>query len=184
MVCVLPYSWGDQTPTIYKIFFLLISSSAPVTAPPCLWNSHPLCITRRALLFSVSSSPCPEQAHHVSTFWWLGSFPTSRPVFPASEWTRQLLPHCPSDPTYPTQPIIFPPKLIPRPVLVSPAFPVALVRSLRIKFEPYAAAAAAKSLQLCPTLCDPMDCSLPGFSVHGILQARTLEWVAISFSNA
>ena len=47
-----------------------------------------------------------------------------------------------------------------------------------------AAAAAAKSLQSCPTLCDPMDCSLPGFSVPGILQARTLEWVAISFSNA
>ena len=47
-----------------------------------------------------------------------------------------------------------------------------------------AAAAAAKSLQSCPTLCDPVDCSLPGFSVHGILQARTLEWVAISFSNA
>ena len=43
--------------------------------------------------------------------------------------------------------------------------------------------AAAKSLQSCPTLCDPMDCSLPGFSVHGILQARTLEWVAISFSK-
>ena len=41
-----------------------------------------------------------------------------------------------------------------------------------------------KSLQSCPTLCDPMDCSPPGFSVHGILQARTLEWVAISFSNA
>ena len=36
--------------------------------------------------------------------------------------------------------------------------------------------------QLCPTLCDPMDCSLPGSSVHGILQARILEWVAISFS--
>ena len=46
------------------------------------------------------------------------------------------------------------------------------------------AAAAAKSLQSCPTLCDPMDCSLPGFSLHGILQARTLEWVAISFSSA
>ena len=46
------------------------------------------------------------------------------------------------------------------------------------------AAAAAKSLQSCPTLCDPMDCSPPGFSIHGILQARTLEWVAISFSNA
>ena len=40
------------------------------------------------------------------------------------------------------------------------------------------------SLQSCPTLCDPMDCSLPGFSIHGILQARTLEWVTIFFSNA
>ena len=40
------------------------------------------------------------------------------------------------------------------------------------------------SLQSCPTLSDPMDCSLPGFSVPRILQARTLEWVAISFSNA
>ena len=47
-----------------------------------------------------------------------------------------------------------------------------------------AAAAAAKSLQSCPTLCDPMDCSPPGSPVPGILQARTLEWVAISFSNA
>ena len=47
-----------------------------------------------------------------------------------------------------------------------------------------AAAAAAKSLQSCPTLCDPIDGSPPGSSVPGILQARTLEWVAISFSNA
>ena len=45
-------------------------------------------------------------------------------------------------------------------------------------------AAAAKSLQSCPTLCDPMDGSPPGSPVPGILQARTLEWVAISFSNA
>ena len=44
--------------------------------------------------------------------------------------------------------------------------------------------AAAKSLHSCPTLFDPIDGSLPGFSVPGILQARTLEWVAISFSNA
>ena len=42
---------------------------------------------------------------------------------------------------------------------------------------------SAKLLQLCLTLCNPMDCSLPGSSVHGILQARILEWVAISFSN-
>ena len=47
-----------------------------------------------------------------------------------------------------------------------------------------AAAAAAKSLQSCPTLCNPIDGSPPGFPVPGILQARTLEWVAISFSNA
>ena len=46
------------------------------------------------------------------------------------------------------------------------------------------AAAAAKSLQSCPTLCDPIDGSPPGFPVPGILQARILEWVAISFSNA
>ena len=39
----------------------------------------------------------------------------------------------------------------------------------------------AKSLQSCPTLCDPMDCSLPGSSLHGVLQARRLEWVAVPF---
>ena len=47
-----------------------------------------------------------------------------------------------------------------------------------------AAAAAAKLLQLCPTLCNPIDSSPPGSPVPGIFQARTLEWVAISFSNA
>ena len=53
--------------------------------------------------------------------------------------------------------------------------------NLLIKFV---SAAAAKSLQSCPTLCDLIDGSPPGFPVPGILQARTLEWVAISFSNA
>ena len=58
-----------------------------------------------------------------------------------------------------------------------------------LKFSPVSAsegvsAAAAKSLQSCPTLCDPIDGSPPGSPVPGILQARTLEWVAISFSNA
>ena len=47
-----------------------------------------------------------------------------------------------------------------------------------------AAAAAAKSIQSCPTLCDPIDGSPPGSPIPGILQARTLEWVAISLSNA
>ena len=67
--------------------------------------------------------------------------------------------------------------------LGSPEKPYSCLK-LQINLRNEAAAAAAKSLQSCPTLCDPMDCSLPGFSVHGILQARTLERVAISFSNA
>ena len=53
-----------------------------------------------------------------------------------------------------------------------------------VKGSVFAAAAGAKSLQLCPTLCDPIDGSPLGSSVPGILQARILEWVAISFSNA
>ena len=58
------------------------------------------------------------------------------------------------------------------------------------RFDPWmgptccAAAAAAKSLQSCPTLCDPIDGSPPGSPIPGILQARTPEWVAISFFNA
>ena len=52
-----------------------------------------------------------------------------------------------------------------------------------IKFQHCTAATAAKSLQSCVTLCDPIDCSPPDSSVPGILQARTLEWVAISFSE-
>ena len=56
--------------------------------------------------------------------------------------------------------------------------------SLHFNFYESQAAAAAKSLQLCPTLCDPIDGSPPGSPIPGILQARTLEWVAISFSNA
>ena len=61
--------------------------------------------------------------------------------------------------------------------------------SLLVFYDPgpvsaLAAAAASKSLQSCPTLCDPIDGSPPGSPVPGILQARILEWVAISFSNA
>ena len=57
-------------------------------------------------------------------------------------------------------------------------------KNLHIYYSRDAAAAAAKSLQSWPTLCDPIDSSPPGSAVPGILQARTLEWVAISFSNA
>ena len=65
-----------------------------------------------------------------------------------------------------------------------------MLQVLKIKFEVHfilkgaAAAAAAKSLQSCPILCDPIDGSPGGSPIPGILQARTLEWVAISLSNA
>ena len=60
-----------------------------------------------------------------------------------------------------------------------------LLIGIRISHEfKVTTAAAAKSLQSCPTLRDPIDSSLPGSAVPGILQARTLKWVAISFSNA
>ena len=55
---------------------------------------------------------------------------------------------------------------------------------MSLLFNMLSAAATAKSLQSCPTLCDPIDSSPPGFPIPGILQARTLEWVASSFSNA
>ena len=55
--------------------------------------------------------------------------------------------------------------------------------SLYIYICIYICAVHAKSLQLCPTLCDPLDYSLPGSSVHGILQARILEWVAVPSSR-
>ena len=55
---------------------------------------------------------------------------------------------------------------------------------MSLLFNMLSAAAAAKSLQSCPTLCDPIDGRPPGSPIPGILQERTLEWVAISFSNA
>ena len=55
---------------------------------------------------------------------------------------------------------------------------------IEILYMPFTADATGKSLHLCPTLCDPRDSSPPGSLIPGILQARTLEWVAISFSNA
>ena len=66
--------------------------------------------------------------------------------------------------------------------LLSLFLPLESVEGKISSFAP-SAAAAAKSLQSCPTLCDSIDGSPPGSPVPGILQARTLEWVAISFSN-
>ena len=64
------------------------------------------------------------------------------------------------------------------------AFPTSIKMIMWFLIFSFVAAAAAKSLQSCPTLCDPIDGSPPGSPVPGILQARTLEWVAISFSSA
>ena len=65
-------------------------------------------------------------------------------------------------------------------------FLLVILWELKVKYKKlvFASAAAAKSLQSCPTLRDPIDGSPPGSPAPGILQARTLEWVAISFSNA
>ena len=59
-----------------------------------------------------------------------------------------------------------------------------MVESFNNSYLEDVAAAAAKSLQSCPTLCDPTDSSPPGSPISGIIQAGTLEWVAISFPNA
>ena len=59
-----------------------------------------------------------------------------------------------------------------------------VVNQAELRGKAKTAAAAAKSLQSCPTLCDPTDGSPPGSAIPGILQARTLEWVAISFSKS
>ena len=61
---------------------------------------------------------------------------------------------------------------------------MAAIKKSAVAAAAAAAAAAAKSLQLCPPLCDPTDGSPSGSTIPGILQAKTLEWVAISFSNA
>ena len=80
--------------------------------------------------------------------------------------------------TFPQKNHSLPCPLPPRPLFKTNS----MVASCLVQVEE--AAAAAKSLQSCPTLCDPIDSSPLGSSIPGILQARTLEWVAISFSNA
>ena len=93
----------------------------------------------------------------------------STPGFPVFHYFLEFAQtpvHWVSDAIQPSHPLLSP---------SSPAFSLS---------QHHAAAAAAKSLQSCPTLCDPIDGSPPGSPIPGILQARTLEWVAISFSNA
>ena len=76
----------------------------------------------------------------------------------------------------PLSPLLLPPSIFPSIIIC--------LKNIWEHLGETAAAAATESLQSCPTLCDPIDCSPPGSPVPGILQVRTLEWVAISFSNA
>ena len=79
------------------------------------------------------------------------------------------------------------PRVLGQPVLELTNTPVKRKKKQIPRFEPKPTDSnflACEVTQSCPTLCDPMDCSLPGSSVHGIFQARVLEWVAISFSRA
>ena len=95
------------------------------------------------------------------------------PIFPGHHWVPEFAQtHIYVESVMPSNHLI-----LCRPLLLYSIFP-----SVRIFLN--AAAAAAKSLQSCPTLCDPRDGSPPGSPIPGILQTRTLEWVAISFSNA
>ena len=59
-----------------------------------------------------------------------------------------------------------------------------VLKTLQILIFNFHKESESEVVQSCLTLCDPMDCSLPGFSIHGIFQARILEWVVISFSNS
>ena len=78
----------------------------------------------------------------------------------------------------------FSPDYIPLPIIFLTAFSLSLFYEVSVLRNRFHCLAAAKSLQLCPTLCDPIDGSPPGSPIPVIFQARTLEWVAISFSNA
>ena len=102
------------------------------------------------------------------TLWTIQSIEFSRPEY----WSGQPFPSPGDLPD-------------PRIELESPALQAdSLPTELSGKPHHYAAAAAAKSLQSCPTLCDPIDGSPPGSFVPGILQARVVDWVAISFSRS
>ena len=94
-----------------------------------------------------------------------------------------LLTHIPTLPLLPSQAHLDH-KILGKVCLWKPDYQKKNYRFYYIAIIIAAAAAAAKSLQLCPTLCDAKDGSPPGSTVPGILQARTLEWVAVSFSNA
>ena len=142
------------------------------TLPPAVCKSSSFSTSFPTLIIFFHSPPC------------LPSFPSSN----SHPNICEIASHCSFHLHFPDEAML---RLLPR-----DSYPGAS-RVLKRAFQGYvpvlipwafsvgnAAAAAAKSLQSCPTLCDPIDGSPPGSPVPGILQARTLEWVAISFSSA
>ena len=130
---------------------------------PCLtWNSLPTVLWGLPEIEEISG-PCPEPTSFSDPAvggWPYIPNPTGNGLFQQRPvaWPAQPCSPCPPDPE--------------------------TVRLWWVPSSDLAPAAAAKSPQSCPTLCDPIDGSPPGSPVPGILQARTLEWVAISFSSA
>ena len=134
--------------------------------------SHPL---------SSPSPPIPNPSQHQSLFQWVNVVPVYQLWVPCfMHWTSiGHLFH-----------ILFSQIILPSPsptesrslFFISVSLLLSCIQGLCYHLSKLHVLCCANLLQSCLTLCDPMDCSPPGFSVHGILQARILEWVAISFS--
>ena len=159
--------------------------SLPTLCSRCSWGpaARPLtvCLSRLTSIFSAAYTPANVDMHTSCSF--VYSAPSAGNTLPAlSAWpsprhmclSRVLTSPCLGQ-NHPLSPRTLP-VTAHSPMLEPPPDSTALVRRQ--------AAAAAKSLQSCPTLCDPIDGSPPGSPVPAILQARILEWVAISSSNA
>ena len=197
---------GPRHPLISNVPFQLFSHKmfSPII-PSWIQFNHPFILTTPLISFHSKSPWIPDvtskgqlSLHFIKTVnsVWHTSLCFVKLGF------QDTLPFFPS---LPPSFLCFPFLSIPHSLLVSPHFHFSLL-SLLSSFLPWFsylrscclsfllhhsifpisryAAAAAKSLQSCPTLCDPIDSSPPGFTVPGNLQARTLEWVAISSSNA
>ena len=126
--------------------------------------------------FALQADPLPDEPQEKSKNTGVGSLSLLQRIFPAEEWNQGLLHY---------REILY--QLSYQGSPGKPILPCKYLDSfacLKDSSDELGDDVAAKSLQSCPTLCDPIDGSPPGSPVPGILQARTLEWVAISFSNA